>query len=258
MNMLPSTFCWTKIGPEAGEDLAAIRCRKEWERQLGRGQFFWGIGQSLGENAHLSGASGAALRVLFSPMPSKPKAIDSTPAGIVLWNAWVDGGGCAQPLPDHCLITSRSCLPSGKAKERHYALVCTSDEELGEQLDCWVSPQHLRNIGTNSSLGASQVTAVVRLTGSTGLDEEARRYPVSFAADLKPPYFVRLSEPTPLAASDVAQIRAVCAVGDIESWRALVSSLRSRTRPASFVTQDLLNFGPPDGDALRQHLAPRA
>jgi hypothetical protein len=37
------------MGSESGEKQAEIILRKEWERQLGGGYFFWGIGQSLGE-----------------------------------------------------------------------------------------------------------------------------------------------------------------------------------------------------------------
>jgi hypothetical protein len=243
MNTLPSTFCWTKVGQEAGEDVAAIRRRKEWERQLGHGRFFWGIGQSLGDNALLTSAMGTPLPVLFSPMPSKAKSIDTAPSGVVLWNSWVDTDGCPYPLPDYCLITSRSHLPSGRAKARHYALVCMSDHELDERLDCWISPQHLRNAGTNSTLGASQVTAVVRLAESSAIGGGTRRYPVIFVADLRPPYFVRLAEPTPLAESDIAQIKDVCAAGDVESWRMLVCDLRSRVQPGPGPAQQALGFG---------------
>ncbi len=243
MSTLPSTFCWTKVGQEAGEDVAAIRRRKEWERQLGQGRFFWGIGQSLGDNALFTSALGTPLPVLFSPMPSKAKSIDSAPSGVVLWNSWVDAEGSAYPLPDYCLITSRSHLPSGRTKARHYALVCMSDRQLDERLDCWISPQHLRNAATNNSLGASQVTAVVRVADSSVTGENTRRYPVIFSADLRPPYFVRLAEPTLLADSDTAQIKDVCASGDFESWRALVSDLRSRSRTEPQPAQQELRFG---------------
>ena len=249
-------FCWTKVGQEAGEDVAAIRRRKEWERQLGHGCFFWGIGQSLGDNALFTSAMGTTLPVLFSPMASKAKSIDSAPSGVVLWNSWVDAEGRAYPLPDYCLITSRSHLPSGKTKSRHYALVCVSHHELDERLDCWISPHHLRNVGTNSSLGASQVTAVVRLAESSDLERDARRYPVIFFADLRPPYFVRLADPTPLADSDFCQIKFVCASGDIESWRTLVSDLRSRNWLALAPAQRALDFGSADKSPLEQCIAP--
>ena len=243
MNMLPSMFCWTKIGSEAGEDVAAIRRRKEWERQLGHGRFFWGIGQSLGDAPQFVSPTGASLRVLFSPMPSKSKSIDRAPHGVVLWNSWVDDQGRAYPLPDYCFITSRAHLPSGKTKAHHYALICVAENTLDEQLDCWVSPKHLRNAGTNSALGASQVTAVVRCADPPAVEEGARRYPVIFVADLRPPYFTRLAEPTPLSNSDIARIRDTSVHGDVRSWHALVNDLRSRRRSGSALTQQALNFG---------------
>jgi hypothetical protein len=242
MNAPPATFCWTKVGQEAGEDVVTIRRRKEWERQLGRGRFFWGIGQSLGANALFATGMGTTLPVLFSPMTSRAKAIDSTPSGIVLWNSWADAEGRVYPLPDYCLITSRSHLPSGRTKLRHYALVCASDQALDERLDCWISPQRLRNVRTNRPLGASQVTAVVRLAESSILGEEARKYPVIFSADLRPPYFVRLAEPTPMVNSDMEQIRDVCSSGDVTSWRALVIELRSRIRSGAGSAQQMFSF----------------
>lgn len=243
MGNLPQTFCWTKIGPEAGEDVATIRLRKEWERQLGEGRFFWGVGQSLGDSPGYADAEHAGLRILFSPMPSRAKSIDREPEGVLLWNAWVDSTGTTQPLPDYCFITSRSLLPSGKAKERHYALVCTSNRELSEETGCWISPSRLRNFGRNSSLGASQVTAVVRVTESEAGQEAQNRYPISFMADLAPPYFLRLTQPTPLDADDLAQIRTVCAAGEIAAWRALVLHLRSRGASSPPLSQRAFEFG---------------
>jgi hypothetical protein len=43
---------------------------------LGHGYFFWGIGQSLGENAKIAARDLASLPAIFSPMLSKPKTID--------------------------------------------------------------------------------------------------------------------------------------------------------------------------------------
>lgn len=41
-------FVWTKMGAESGEGLEQIVRRKEAERLQGSGQFWWGIGNSLG------------------------------------------------------------------------------------------------------------------------------------------------------------------------------------------------------------------
>lgn len=242
MTQLPETFCWTKIGPEAGEGVATIRLRKEWERRLGDGRFFWGVGQSLGASPSLADAAGTGLRVLFSPMPSKAKAIDSAPEGVLLWNAWIDAMGHSHRLPAYCFITSRSHLPSGRAKEHHYALVCASDQELIEDANCFVTPGCLRNAGSNRVLGASQVTAVVRVAESSRGEAGLGRYPISFVAELRPPYVLRLSDPTTLNTTDLVEVRAVCASKDMDAWRALVLRLRARASHMSPPVQRGLDF----------------
>ena len=228
-NQLPATFCWTKMGTESGEELAAIIRRKEWERQLGSGYFFWGVGQSLGENAKVAARDVTSLRAFFSPMSCKPKAIDVAPASVVLWNAWVDIQGQMRQLPTHCFVTSRASLPSGRKKESHYALVCFSDRELAsQQEDIRVSPDQLRNLTTNKPLGASQVTSIVRVLSQTKETCAAKGYSVSFTAELRLPYCVQLAQPLLLDADELTKIKAISGSGDIESWAALVECLRSR------------------------------
>lgn len=255
MNTLPKTFCWTKIGPEAGEDVATIRLRKEWERQLGDGHFYWGVGQSLGDSPYYADVGHGRLRIVFSPMASKAKTIDSAPAGVLLWNAWIDDAGNPQPLPQHCFITSRSLLPSGRAKDRHYALVCASDRELSAETGCWISPAQLRNVGSDTSLGASQVTAIVRVADSTPSGETASRYPVSFVADLKPPYVLRLGQPTLLSEQDLVEVRIACASGDVAVWHALVLHLRARARTLPSSPQRTFEFNPIDAPLPRDQVA---
>lgn len=216
------------MGVEAGQELAAIVQRKEWERQLGGGLFFWGIGQSLGKNAEIVADDVATLHAIFSPMPSKPKNIDVNPTEVVMWTAWVDPYGETKPLPSHCLVTSRASLPSGKRKEIHYALVCTSEQALDSTPSICVFPDRLRNVMTDKPLGASQVTAVVRVATSTGVANKAKSYPVSFTAELQFPYFVRLVQPVLLDANDLEEISRVPMSGDMESWANVVKRLRSR------------------------------
>jgi hypothetical protein len=93
---LPPTFCWTKMGAESGEELTAIVTRKEWERQLGEGTFLWGIGQSLGSVAEKTAGELRRLPAIFSPMPSRPKAIDVTPGDIQLVACFFRAGICLQ------------------------------------------------------------------------------------------------------------------------------------------------------------------
>jgi hypothetical protein len=244
MNKLPPKFCWTKMGTEAGESLAAIIRRKEWERQLGRGHFLWGIGQSLGENARFAARDIKSLRAFFSPMPSKPKAIDVAPTEVVLWNAWVDKQGRTRQLPVHYFVTSRASLPSGRKKENHYALVCFSDRELDAQReDICIFPSHLRNMTTNKPLGASQVTAVVRVERCTEEVSHAKSYSISFSTELRSPYCVQLAQPVLLNTHELIEIKAVSDSGDIESWSSLVRSLRSHEVDCTDWVQCTLDLG---------------
>lgn len=223
---LPPTFCWTKMGTESGEDLSHIIVRKEWERRLGRGRFLWGIGQSLGANADMATTSGNPLAAVFSPMPSRPKDIDVAPADVVLWNSWVDAGGQIQPLPRHSFVTSRATLPSGRRKEFHYALVCSSSTELETTSALRVSPLSLRNIGTGKALGASQVTAVVAHSAQE-CAPDAKSYPVSFVVQLEAPFYIRLANPTLLRRRDLEQAGDIVRAGDMDAWASLISNLRS-------------------------------
>jgi hypothetical protein len=234
LNQIPPTFCWTKMGTESGEALSNIILRKEWERGFGNGQFYWGIGQSLGKNAERATQNGSLLTAIFSPMPSKPQRHDVTPKGVYLWNSFVEANGDSHPLPLHAFVTSGASTASGARKERQYALLCTCATKLDNMKSTLVVPPHaLRNISTGNPLGASQVTAVVSYRAC---DERAdgRRYPVSFSAQLKAPYFVQLAHPTLLSPVDVTQVELISRTGDIKAWVKLVERLRIGPAVASF------------------------
>lgn len=190
-----------------------------------RGRFLWGIGQSLGTNADVAAAGGHSLAAVFSPMLSKPKDIDVSPADVVLWNSRVDAGGQTRPLPRHVFVTSRATLPSGRPKTFHYALVCRSSMELGTPNALGVSPLSLRNIGTGKALGASQVTAVVAYCAQKDAPD-SQSYPVSFIAQLEAPFYVRLAHPTLLRRQDVEYMAMLVRAGDRQAWTSMVSGLR--------------------------------
>ena len=255
IDKLPPTFCWTKMGTESGEKLTTIIRRKEWERQLGGGYFFWGVGQSLGENAKDAARDTTSLRAFFSPMSSKPKTIDVVPASVVLWNAWVDAQRQIRQLPIHSFVTSRASLPSGRKKESHYALVCFSDKELADQReDICVSPNHLRNLTTNKPLGASQVTSIVRVLSRTDEVCAVKGYSVSFTTELRPPYCVQLAQPVLLDAGELIKVKAISESGDIESWSALVKCLRSQIADQTEWVQGTLDLGDVDQTSSINHL----
>lgn len=112
---LPATFCWSRMGAEAGEALPAILSRQEWERSLGRGRFYWGIGNSVGDNAAYATSDGSPLPAIFSPMKSNAQRRDASPDALYLWRSFIDARG-THPLPPHAFVTSRASTQSRAVK----------------------------------------------------------------------------------------------------------------------------------------------
>ena len=79
---LPSRFCWTKYGSEAGESVDTIFRRKEQERLANRGIFLWGIGNSVGPGMRRLVEMEKAPMVVFSPMKTAAKRADARPAAL--------------------------------------------------------------------------------------------------------------------------------------------------------------------------------
>jgi hypothetical protein len=192
---LPSVFCWTKMGTEAGQPLDAIIARKEAERKLGGGIFFWGIGTPLGQKIWGFVDSNTQPFVLFSPMKARPKHFDCSPEEVLLWTSYIDREGIKHAMPNHVLVTSRG-NDKRIAKGQHYALVCRKATPLG--YDSWPSIDwaKLRNYKDDSKLGFSQVTAIVEFEDCEG--SIGGSYDVLFGAELVSPYYVTLADPVPL------------------------------------------------------------
>jgi hypothetical protein len=182
-------FVWTKMGVESGEGLEQIVRRKEAERVEGNGQFWWGIGNSLGSAVRETvRAQGGRLPVLFSVMLGKPKATDNAPEMLWRWTGWEDEAGRIHHIPPHAKVISRGAA----MKDRHYALVCHSDAPLalapgGERFD----PARCRTL-SGKVPGASQVTALLR--GNPGTHGSGP-YEVCFRAVLVEPWAVKLVRP---------------------------------------------------------------
>jgi hypothetical protein len=181
-----TSFVWTKMGVESGEELAEIVRRKEEERQAGQGIFWWGIGNSLGsavrEHAR---AQGGSLPVLFSKMLGRAKSADVSPDLVWMWSKWEDEAGHAHDVPAYAKVISRGAA----SKAKHYALVCHSAvplklEKGGERFD----PTQCRT-PLGKAPGASQVTAL--LIGSPS-GHTRGAYEVSFRATLVTPWAVKL------------------------------------------------------------------
>jgi hypothetical protein len=188
--LLPNLFCWTKYGTEAGEEIGAILARKEAERLAGDGTFLWGIGNAIGPSVETLIAQAAQPQVVFTPMRSRPAARDVTPAQVAVWHRGIGLDGEPYELADFSCVTSRI----SPTRSYHYALVCRSDEPLGDSdlRGPSFASTHVRNLRSGSKVGASQVTCVVRRIGCA-LGLAPSNYKVTLIAGLVAPYFVRLT-----------------------------------------------------------------
>lgn len=196
---LPRCFCWTRFGTEAGQSVAQILARKEQERIANAGIFFWGIGNALGPSMIELLRRTESPEVIFSPIRSAPRPGDACPSSVVAWTIGETLSGDEYELPQRCLITSRYDPESPRA--RHYALVCRSESPIkpsGQEQR--IEFGQLKNLLTGRPVGASQVTAVVRLE-PTAKAENSNSYEIGFRAELAPPYFIVLQSPVPLLGS---------------------------------------------------------
>jgi len=188
----PTTFVWTKIQADAGETIERILYRKELERQAGGGTFWWGIGESKAAAIRLLAKERPTPEVLFSLMLNPPHARDSSPSGVLVWQAYQGSQGI-RPLPPHVIVTSRELASNGRPKQRHYALVCASPTSFLCNDRTMLNAAMLRNIGERGKpVGSSQVTAVVGVGSPNG---RSACYEVTARAALVSPYGVILTSP---------------------------------------------------------------
>lgn len=231
---LPRVFCWTKMGTEAGQSLEDILRRKELERQAGDGIFAWGIGNSLGTApTEARGASTTGqVEVLFTPMKSAAKAIDSAPDELLLWTSFIAPGNKLMDLPAHALVTSRG----GSGKRAHYALLCSSDCAINDGRDYGIlDAARARNLLSLNPVGASQVTAVVqydRANGKRGRVEKP--YKIAVRAKLTGEGFVRLANPIVLTGALLDLYRETCKATTVSEWQEGAYSVRN-------IAEQLLN-----------------
>jgi hypothetical protein len=190
--MIPTIFCWTKFGVEAGQNVTTIFERKEQERQANKGVFLWGIGNAVLPSIVELVRDVSSPEVLFSPIVTRPRAVDVSPKAVVAWRAGVTPDGAIWEIPDSHLCTSG--IGCAIPRRAHYALVCSSDESLLTQsADEQVFPSTLKNFVSGNPLGASQVTAVVALDRIS--TPSGRGYEVTIRGRLVRPFCVQLMDP---------------------------------------------------------------
>lgn len=201
---LPGSFCWTRFGTEAGEEINNIFARKNEERRINEGVFLWGIGNSIGPSIKELIRLVKNPEVVFSPIRSAPRKEDVSPEQVVAWTEAETIWGDAYIQPSGSVVTSR--LGRGRKRISHYALVCASDDALEQNFDAdIIFFRKLRNLKTDRPLAASQVTAVVRHT-EDGNSAEGLMYRAVIRTKLVYPYFIRLLAPIPMPTQLVKNI----------------------------------------------------
>ncbi len=214
--------CWSRMQAEAGQALEAIVERKERERQAGAGSFLWGVGNAPAHVTNVLARAGIPVRVVFSIMKSRPKAMDVAPSRTVVWRRYIDAHGIERPLPPHALVTSRGDSASG-AKRAHHALMCRSDEPLAIKRGEAFDPAAFRNAGgIGAPVGFSQVTALLRRIEFNHHDSD---YEANLTAWLADSYWIRLTDPDELD-GDRLRVLADISRQPIEEWCGVVSRIR--------------------------------
>jgi len=212
------------MGTESGEGLSQIIRRKEVERRAGRGIFLWGVGNPLGRAlAALTKVSDQPV-VLFSAMRSKPRPVDSAPSALRIWLSYVAEDGREQEIPGTSLLTSRSLTAAGRAKESHYALVCTTDGPIDAGPAGELDASGLVNLVSGRPVGSSQVTSVVRQM--KGAVSGGTAYPINFVAHMHGPGQVRLARSAEVQSGDLSAALSAADGNDIEGWIAALTELK--------------------------------
>lgn len=204
------SFCWTKIQAEGGQSLSEILRRKELERAAGGGIFYWGVGNSLGKNAAVL-LSGEVDKIVFSKMLSAPKKIDVNPGAVSVWLNCKDLLGNISSIPPHVVIISRA-HSNGRVKNRHYALVCQSDEPLALREHGAINTARYRNYASsNPRIGHSQVTAILERNQrfDDSINDLGLIYEANIIARLVEPFFVTLMNPVVLTSTEASKLKTI-------------------------------------------------
>ncbi len=214
---LPDIFVWTRFGTEAGQSIEDIIARKERERQQNNGVFLWGIGNSIGRSLPSLLRSHSMPVVAFSPIKSKPRAVDVEPGQVAIWHQATTTNGEHYSLPAGSMVTSRY-VPG---RNKHFALVCRSDRplliETGYEA---LNMNGLVNAKSGTRIGFSQVTAVVKKREEPSTIEQ--EYNVAMCCQLEHPFVITLQEPEILPASDWVEL-------DNDFLRETARTVRERT-----------------------------
>ena len=219
--------CWSRMQAEAGQGLRHIVARKELERRAAGGLFFWGVGNAPGSAPSQLAREQVGVEVVFSVMKSRPKAQDASAEELDVWRGYMDEFGEEHALPAGVLITSRAPKVGSKTRG-HYALMCRRDMPIALGDLGPFNPKAFRSVGGRGApVGASQVTALLRLTDPTAADDAS--YRANIRAKLVGGYWVRLTSPVRLRPATakplLARLRDVDGLSN-GKWIELVAALR--------------------------------
>ena len=225
-SLIPSIFCWAKMGAEAGQTLDEILKRKELERRAGNGIFSWGIGNSLGNSYSLARREISSIDILFTPMKSPAKSIDASPEKLAIWLSYFEDKGLPKYLPEHMLVTSRAKHPSGTYKQSHYAIICKSNEDISSnEYSGFMDASLARNYSSLNSVGASQVTAIIKYQQDQ-YDAPTNPYKISFRAKIHDAGFVKLGTPVLIDGELETLLFDVCTSKNKSQWLYLLKKLK--------------------------------
>lgn len=211
-----SSFVFSKIQAESGEDIQRIIERKNYERQLNDGQFLWGIGNSIRPGVLQLLRESAHPRVQFALMKSPPKPQDVRPDQICVWFEGLTLDNRLFRLPTHSLVSSR-VQPNKRLI--HYALVCEKQLDISLEKGMNLNIGEYRNFKKGGkAVGSSQVTSVV--TRDPTSTRSGPIYDVGFGAHLVPPYFVKLVNGRRIGKENSRNfLEALCRVDSISEYR---------------------------------------
>ncbi len=147
------------MGPDVGERLEEILYRKEIERKMAGGIFFWGVGNAPAKNIKELAKERVPIRVVFSKVKQSTSKISYRPKRVAVWRKYIDHRGNPRDLPKGVLITSNV------NKGKYYALMCWSDIPLNHLFfrnKPPFDPYAYRTAANGKKVGQSQNTALLR------------------------------------------------------------------------------------------------
>jgi hypothetical protein len=222
-SMLP--FVCSVVGGDASESLDHIVVRKEAERTVGSGEFWWGLGAPLGpEVEDKARQNGGTLPALFS----KSNDAKASSSEVVIWEEWrsVLNKSRRGRIPDHVVVTSGYNPNPNKRQTSHYALVCHSNTKLTlanvGYCDLTLCQTTKNRASIKYLVGARLLEKQAPLMSARGIASQSVRS-IAFEATLVGHCYVRLENPRKLTQGESFSLQQYRSGDD---WLKLAKTLR--------------------------------